>query len=329
MLRWLLVADGGSIHTRRLASALAALGHDVHLACHGAPPLEEVTVHALGGGPGDLKFIAGVPALRGLIRRLRPNVVNAHYLSSYGLMTALTGRRGVVQTVWGTDLLVTAQRGWRREAARRVLGRAGLVTGCSRSLLDASEELAPQVPVHHFLFGPPAWLFSAPRPPSSGMVLSPRRHAANYRIDLVLAAWEVMRPRMPEGRLVVAGTGPLSGRLRAEAGPAVEFTGQLSYDEVLRLSLGADLVISVPRSDAAGQSVLEAMAARSSVVASDVAAMREWLPEERLVPQSTTPEQVAAAALRLSGKGLSLDPRWSIERQVPLLVEAVQKNGNV
>src|SRR4029077_2022422 len=198
MLRWLLVADGTSIHTQRLASGLAEQGHDVHLACYGAPPLDGVALHPLGGGPGDLRFVTGVPALRRLISRLRPQVVNAHYLSSYGLMTALTGRRGVVQPVWGTDLLVTARRGWRREIARRVLGRAALVTGCSRSLLDASRELAPRVPVHQFLFGPPAWLCAAPAPESSGIVLSPRRHDPNYRIDLVLAAWQLMRPAMPD-----------------------------------------------------------------------------------------------------------------------------------
>jgi L-malate glycosyltransferase len=115
----LLVGDGKNVHVRRLAAALAEGGLAVELACFEGDPIPGVVLHRLGRRPPaqDRRYPLAIPALARLVRRRRPRVVHACFLSSYGLMTALAlllvravGRRPrIVQSALGSDLLVKAR----------------------------------------------------------------------------------------------------------------------------------------------------------------------------------------------------------------------------
>lgn len=321
----LLVADGRSIHTQRLATALADAGVDVHLAAFSAPPSPFAgTFHALRpAAMGDVSHLLAIPHLSTLIRRLRPAVVHAHYISSYGLMAALAAPPLLVSTAWGSDLLVTARRGVQRRLASFSLRRATLATGDSQSLLDEIAHLAPATARHRFVFGPPRALFGAHR--KDALVLSPRNHEDNYQIDLVLDAWRIAQPSISDHRLVVAGSGSRTDALRRRAAPGVEFTGAVPYEGMLDLVRRSRLVVSVPRSDATSAAVLEALAAGCSVVASDLPANAEWVPATHRVPVDADADDVAGAILRCRAQPLTLDAEWSIESQTRRLLAALER----
>jgi glycosyltransferase involved in cell wall biosynthesis len=263
-----------------------------------------------------LRYLIAARQLRRLVKRLRPDVVNAHYLSSYGVLAALASSRPLVQTTWGTDIHVTAKRPIRRTIAKLALRRAILATGDSRSLLEGIAELAPGLDTHRFVFGPSGLPTSGLTSGDRRVVLSPRAHEPLYNIDVVLGAWDALAPHLPHHELVVAGTGSLTAELRALAGRRVRFVGQVDHDEITQLLGSSEVVLSIPDEDATSASVLEALAAGCAVVATDVDAAREWLDEQCLVPRPPTPRDVAAVALRVRGRSGSLDERWSLENQV-------------
>lgn len=322
--RVLLVGDGDSVHLGRLSGGLLALGAEVHVAgfADGALPAGARFHPLTPATPGDARYVLAAPALRRVIRTVRPKVVSAHYLTSYGFLAALTGTRPLVQTAWGSDLLLRGRVPWRRGLGTIALRRATLATGDSTSLLDEIARIAPRVPRHRFVFGPPLATFAAP-PPKEDIVLSPRNHEPLYRIDLVLAAWERARARLPGHRLVVAGGGSLTSSLRHRAPGDVEFTGVLPQARMLDLVARSRLVVSVPESDATSAALLEALAARCSVVATDLAANREWVPATHLVPVGAGPDALADRMLACAAAPLSLDPAWSLEEQVRRLADAI------
>lgn len=321
--RLLLVADGESVHTHRVATALAAAGSDVHLAAFSlSAPLSGVTFHALHPSVGgSARYLLAVPYLRSVIRSLKPDVVHAHYLSSYGLMAAAACRQRLVQTAWGTDLLVTAQRGVHRALAAFALGRAMLATGDSQSLLDEISKLASATPTHRFVFGPPLAHFGSHE--KEDLVLSPRNHEANYQIELVLDAWRIASDSLPGHRLVVAGAGSRTAALRRLASANVTFTGMMRHDDMLDLVQRSRLVVSIPRSDATSAALLEALAAGCSVVATDLEANREWVPNAHLVPVDAGPAQLAQAIVSCVQRPLNLSPQWSMENQIERLLARI------
>ena len=315
-LHVLLVGDGENIHVRRLAAALADRGLRVDLAYFEGDPIANVRMHRLGTMPParDRRYLFAIPALARLIRRLRPDVVHASFVSSYGLMTALattlvrpTGTRPrVVQSALGSDLLVAPGRSrLKKWLATLTLRRADLVTHNSASLREVIERLAPGARIHRFVWGPERHLLESPRH-AERLALSTRRMEPNMRVDLVVAAWRRARAVDPEAldgwRLVVTHVGSEVERVHAAAGddPTIDFVGVLPYDELQSTLLRARIMISSPTSDATSAALMDAFAAGLVPVVNAIPGALEWVDGDvgEVVPRDPSIDELAAAIVR-------------------------------
>lgn len=319
--RWLVVGDGTSIHVRRLVASISERGVETHLAAFQGDPVAGVEWHRLGTRPArdDTRYLSGIPRLWQLMRRLGPNLVIANYLSSYGLMTAaalrLPGayRPPLVQVVWGSDLLVTARQSRLRAAmARFALSNAALVAGTSEELLQEATRLAPTKPVHRFILGPPASLLHARRR-KERLILSARSHIVPMRVDVVIAGFLAAGEELAEWKLVVAGHGPETGRLRALAGddPRISFVSNVPQDEWDRLMLRTRILVSVPKSDGTSSGLVAGLAAGVRPLVNDLPPNREWVSPDIgvVVPRDPTAREVAEGLIRLSRERFAGDPR--------------------
>jgi glycosyltransferase involved in cell wall biosynthesis len=307
----LLTADLASVHVRRLARGLATAGLVVEIATFEGKPIDEIRVHQLGTRPStdDRRYLLAIPRLARLIRSRKPRLVHAHYVSSFGLMTALSmhlahpvgSRPGLIQTAWGTDLLVTARQSrLRRSMASVALRAADLITGDSADLQASAAALAPNVPFHRFVFGPDERLLTAQRQ-TEQIVLSTRRLDPDTRVDLIVRAFRMARSQdsvvLSGWRLVVAGSGAAADAVRAAAedDPSVEFVGQLGVDSLGDLLLRSAVFVSIPRSDATSAALLEAMAAGVTPVVNDLPANREWVNADIGVLLTRDPDEQSLA----------------------------------
>lgn len=310
----LVVGDVDSVHVHRIVEGLLDAGIRVAVAGFGVREMAGAGTYDLGWStpsPSDAQFGVAIPRLAKVIRKVRPTIINPHYLSSYGLMSVLAarlaaplrGRPYVVHTVWGTDLLVTARASFSRRAlARFALRRAQLVTGDSNDLEAEAAALAPGVPFHRFVFGPPESLLAQPRSHDS-LVISARRLDPDTRVPLVLEAFrrahELDPASMHGWRLIVAGTGSDAARVRAIAGvdERIELVGMLQQDDLYRLFSSAAIAVSIPVSDATSAALLEAMAAGTLPIVNDLPANREWVDDAVgiTVSQDPTIDELAFA----------------------------------
>ena len=112
MKRILYVSDALSVHTRRWAEHYRDRGIDVHIASFRPAQMDGVTIHVLPtGGLGRLGYFLAVPVLRQGARQLRPDVVQAQYVTSYGFLAALARLHPLVVMAWGTDVLISPRLG--------------------------------------------------------------------------------------------------------------------------------------------------------------------------------------------------------------------------
>jgi glycosyltransferase involved in cell wall biosynthesis len=128
------------------------------------------------------------------------------------------------------------------------------------------------------------------------------RLVPHKRFDLLLRAWERVRPRTG-GRLVIAGDGPERAALEPLAGEGVEFLGGVSEPEKHRLMQQAWLLLHPAMHEGWGMVIGEAAAAGTPTLAFDVPGVRDAVRHDRTGVLVRDEDAFVAAWERLAADG--------------------------
>ncbi|WML46865.1 glycosyltransferase [Neobacillus sp. PS3-34] len=115
-MKVLLLAPSKSIHTHKWALFYKNKGIDVKVVTfpdhYSAENAEEVdTVQLPKLLPGKLSYFSSGFALKKILRQYKPDILHAHYVSSYGLAGALANYHTYYLSVWGRDIFQFPQQG--------------------------------------------------------------------------------------------------------------------------------------------------------------------------------------------------------------------------
>lgn len=304
-----LLGDANSVHLRRWAQEMSARDFRVSIVTARPQPIDGVEQRVLAPVRRSPDWLWRVGAARRELEALQPDLVHAHYVTSYGYLAARCGRHPLVMTAWGSDLLVTARRNaLMRALTGWTLRRADLVTGDSLDLvaaIDACRVRRPAVLVHWGAdlnrFAPVPWEQRAPFE-----IVSLRSWEPNYRIAVILEAAARLHREAPQRplRLHLLGGGPQEVQLREQAATLglqqiAVFHGRVDDAAMVAVLQRCKASVSVPQSDATSVSVLESMACGVPLVASDLPANRQWLDFDRRLLVPVDDPEALAAALRL------------------------------
>lgn len=332
-----VLGDANSIHVRRWVSYFAGRGHRMTLLVPERVAVEpgyedgiavERYAPQAGWRTSQLGMIATGLSFRRAVTRIRPDILQVHYLTLNGFRAWVSGFHPRVVTVWGNDVLIDPRRSARaRLLARLSLRSADLVTGGSEHLVKGAIAAGARpertryvhlgVDTDHFRPGDcPPGLRSELGVPGARVVLSPRAIAPLYRQDVVVEAFA----RLPaETLLVLTLQGAQESELAALRARAaalgvadrVRILPKLAELELPDLYRLADVVVSVPISDGGPKTVVEALASGRPVVASNLPPNREWLAD--LDPACLVPVGDAAATAAAIGAVLARSPQQRAE----------------
>lgn len=213
-----MVGDGGSIHTRRWAEGLVSRGHTVELLTErrwdGAPIPVEVLPRFVRGR-WNLPLLAR--RVRDRARRFGPDLVHAHYASSYGLIAALSRVRPLVVSVWGGDVEVFPQNPLNRRVLLWTLHEAARIAVTSEHLERVTRGIAPSAKIEVIPWGvDDVWLENVRETEPDGpfTVVNNKHLEATYGLDYLLdALGGIDEPWV----LWLLGTGGGAGALRQQA----------------------------------------------------------------------------------------------------------------
>ena len=298
-IRVLLLGWTNTPHLLGWAERLVALGHEVHLAGRtvdawpvlpmpdGLASAASVQLH----GPPGLRGRWLSRDLRRIATRVDPQLVHAHWLPEFGWIAAREGLAPLICSAWGSDVL--GATGMVRSRSRRAIRAADLVLADSRPLADAVRDLGgrdTRVEVVHwgvdrdrFRPGDAPTARAALGWPDAPTVLSTRALGANYHPEVLVAAFALVRERVPGAQLVLkhpertvpeAVTAALAA---AGLGDAVRVIGHVDEGHLADLFRGADVVVSIPASDSSPRSAWEALACGVPLVVSDLPWARDEL----------------------------------------------------
>jgi glycosyltransferase involved in cell wall biosynthesis len=105
------------------------------------------------------------------------------------------------------------------------------------------------------------------------------RLVPHKRVDLLLRAWDRVRPAVG-GTLLVVGDGPERATLESQAGPGVEFTGRVDEDEKWRLLGSAWALVHPAQHEGWGIAIVEAAEVGTPAIGFDVPGVRDAIVEQ-------------------------------------------------
>jgi L-malate glycosyltransferase len=315
-MRIAFVAYHGSVHTRRWAAFCAQAGHDVHVVTcgGGAVAADGYEVRDLGTPRmGKVGYLLKMAAARRELRRIDPDLVHAHWVTSYGLLALASGRSPLVVTAHGDDVLIAPRNPLFKVIVARVLRAAELVTVPSEQMRDAVEALAGrdlEIAVVQYgvdterLRSIAADVRVRQTPGLALGIVSARPLLRLYRFDCLLEGLALLHARGLEWRCDLYGDGPEREQLVTRARELgldgkVAFHGQCPAEEVEEALAGADVYVSMAESDGASIALLEALALGPIPVLSDIPANRAWVQDGvNGTLTDIAPEQIADAIVR-------------------------------
>jgi len=328
-MRVLLLSNANSPHTIKWATALRDAGIDITIFSFGGLTVRDYDGKNIGlvfhpfdvtrseGALSKLLMLKALPRLRHLIREFKPDIVHAHYASSYGMIGALSGFHPFVLSVWGSDVFSFPHVSPLHEMLLRFnLGKADTILSTSH-VMARETRLYTRKEVVVTPFGIDMERFRRESVNSlfeegALVVGTVKTLEDKYGIEYLIRAFKMVidkHPALPL-RLLIVGGGSLSERLKQVASELgimdrTVFTGPVPYADVPRYHNMLSVSVSVSDSESFGVAVIEAQACEKPVVVSDVGGLPEVV-EDGVTGIIVPRADVAATAAAI--ERLALDP---------------------
>ncbi len=323
-MRILILSDINSSHTQKWAKGIAGEGNQVSIFSLSFPNdnwFIEISNLEVAYIPKKRKnsrrfatkagYLLKRAELKRCIKNFQPDIVHAHYASSYGLLAVMSGFKPVIISVWGADIYDFPRKNkFNNWVIRYVLKNATEI--CSTSNCMAREiEAYCNKPIHTIPFGLNTVEFpfrireiehKKPIVIGSIKALTPK-----YGTDYLIKAFKKLCDSYPERlfKLLLVGSGSHEKEYKElvkslEIESKTEFTGNVSHSDIAKFHDQLDIFVglSILDSESFGVSLVEAMASGAFVVASDVPGYREVLTENNnlglLVARKSVEEAVKA-----------------------------------
>ncbi|WP_064091870.1 glycosyltransferase [Rossellomorea aquimaris] len=311
-MRILLLAPSKSIHTQKWALFYKQNNIEVkvvtfadHYSEDNASKVDTFVLPKLL--PGKLAYFSGVRALKKLIQEYKPDILHSHYVSSYGLVGALTGFKPHFVSVWGRDIFqFPLQNMLNKRLVQFTLKQAQVI--CSTSKVMAEEtNLYTNKNVYVTPFGVDLAKFRPiphEKEKDSLVIGTVKALSDKYGIGDLIKAFSQVTKKYPEKdlSLLIIGDGPqrkeyegLAAKLNIEE--KTVFTGKVPNDDVPNYINKMDIfaVPSTENSESFGVAAVEAMACGVPVVVSDVGGLPEVVKngETGYVVPKESPDQLA------------------------------------
>lgn len=317
-MKILFIGSQKSNHSKKWVNNLVARGHDVLLVYqHESSDTSvefdsRVKTHMLKYG-GYKSYVLNIPELRKIYRTYKPDVVNVHYMSGYGLMATLAGARPLVLNCYGSDIFVAPKKSKIvRWIVKKLLNSADAVAATSKAMASEAKVIMgnTEKDVTVTPFGVDINLFKKDeqRTYSNKPIIGIIKYLKpEYNIPLLIKAFAITREKAQVKPLLhIYGSGPLKEEFVAlckELGiyDDVTFFETIPNQEVPKALNTMDIFVNSSNVESFGVNIVEAMACELPVVATPCPGPKEVIDNgvTGIVLKDWNPEELADELIKL------------------------------
>jgi L-malate glycosyltransferase len=334
-MRILLLSDADNPHTLKWASGLSKAGLTVGLFSFRkalSNIYNDIGIKLLNENAYDknivsrnllqkLKYVTAVSSLKKAINTFNPDIVHAHYASSYGMVGALSQFHPFIISVWGSDIYDFPKQGFlQKKLIKFNLSKAEIVCSTSHVMEKETKKFTDKEIVV-IPFGVDTDIFrKAPESGSNSIVIGTvKTMDEKYGIRFLVEAFNILRKKYSSLplKLLLVGSGSQEAYLKTlvrnlNLESDTTFTGFIPNDKVpiYHNKLDIAVYVSTLDSESFGVSVIESSACEKPVVVSRVGGLIEVV-DENVTGFVVPPKNAAATADAI--EKLLLNPQLQLQ----------------
>lgn len=325
----LFLADANSPHTFQWAKAIMDSGYIVGIFCFYKIDMslyadfKNVKLYSLNisrdlqstaeDNFSKIIYLKAVNEVKRIIKDFNPDIVHAHYASSYGLIGALSGFHPYIISMWGSDVFGFPNYSYMHKSILKFnLSKADKLLSTSYTMkTEAGKYTKKEILVTPFgidvnRFKPETVnnIFT-----NTEVVIGTIKTLEKiYGIEDLIKAFQIVKLKLPDRtiKLLLVGAGTQRKNLEHIAADLhlekdIIFTGYVSHNEVDKYHKMLDIFVAVSLQESFGVSVLEASACGKPVIVSKVGGLPEVVAngETGIIVESKNSNQLADALITL------------------------------
>ena len=292
MRKILLISHGNSIHTIKWVSALQK---KYKIFLFDWRPINEdnyddldnvVLLQSKKNGANENPFLSYCKAffkIKKISKKLLPDLIHAHYASSYGLLGIKAKNTLLITSVWGTDITDFPYKSiFHKKIIKYVLKKSDYIFVTSNFL---SKEVKMISGYDSFItpFGVEQNKKNYYENKNDAVVFGTVKNITKFSgIDIAIECFAILKKNNPDKKIKyeVAGNGPFFKKIQSliyklGLDNDVNLRGNLDHEKINKFLSTIDVYINLPEKESFGVAVLEASAAEIPVIVSDVGGLPE------------------------------------------------------
>lgn len=289
------LSDASSIHTKKFCDFFKRKGYEIHVISLNYGEIDGVKVHTFnvskdkmryGSSVAKLQYLKHFFEIKKLVKEINPDILHAHYATSYGLLGRLCNFHPYIISVWGSDVYDFPKgSSLKRKLLMSNLRKADVIMSTSKVMAEETKlytekniEITP-FGVDIDFFKPKDNRYNKNDQLVIGTVktLEPK-----YGIEFLVRAFGQVLKKYHNIKLEIAGDGSqkeylmeLCKTMKIERN--VHFLGFINRDEVIEAFNRFDITVfpSTLDSESFGVAAVEAQACGSATIISNVGGLPE------------------------------------------------------
>jgi len=289
------LGDANSIHTKKLCCFFRDKGYDVSVISLNDGEIEGVKVYSMamkienqGNSIAKVRYLRNIIKIKKLVREINPDILHAHYATSYGLLGSLVNYKPYIISVWGSDVYDFPKKSFIHEKLLKYnLKKADLILSTSKVMADETKKYIDKdilitpfgVDIDKFKIN------NINKTVEDGLVIGTiKTLEEKYGIEYLIKAFQIVKNRNKNLniKLKIAGKGSKESDLKKLCKELnienyVEFLGFVNPNDVPNIFNSFDIAVfpSILDSESFGVAAVEAEACGVPVIVSDVGGLME------------------------------------------------------
>lgn len=288
------LADINSAHTHKWLNYFKNKGYDIHVISLGNGEYEGVNVHCLdvtdnvmkkASDKNKLQYIKKIKRVKELVNEIKPDILHAHYATSYGLLGALANYHPYIISAWGSDVYdFPIKSPVHKMMLKYNLKKADYIFSTSNVMKEETQKYTNKN-IEVTPFGVDINRFAPRRTEKDEVVIGTiKTLEEKYGIQYLVKAFAQLKDRNPDMnlKLRIGGKGSQEDYLKGLCRDLkiyndVTFLGFVNPDDVIKEFQNFDIAVfpSTLDSESFGVAAVEAESCGTPIVVSEVGGLME------------------------------------------------------